>query len=187
MADKKADKTGDKRTEKPQRLLWLDMEMTGLDVSKEVIIEVAALVTNFDFMVLDRYEAVIAQPQHYLDNMDDWNKKHHKESGLIDRLEFGIPQNTVESELIAFTEKHFPKERAIIAGNSISQDRLFIDKYMPRFAAKLHYRMLDVSSWKVVFQGKYGLKFDKKNAHRAVDDIYESLDELKYYLSYLKI
>ena len=177
----------EKRSERPTKLLWIDMEMTGLDVQKEVILEVAALVTDFELVVLDRYEAVLSQPQQYLDNMDDWNKTHHRDSGLIDRVAYGLPPATVESNLISFVEKHFPGERAIIAGNSIAQDRLFIDKYMTRFAAKLHYRMMDVSSWKVMFQGKYQLKFSKRNAHRAIDDIFESLDEMRYYLSFIKI
>lgn len=178
---------GEKRAEKPTRLLWVDMEMTGLDVRKEVILEVAALVTNFDLMVLDRFEAVLEQPQHYLDAMDEWNQTHHRDSGLLERVKMGLPPERVESDLVGFVEKNFGRERAILAGNSISQDRLFIDKYMPRLADKLHYRMVDVSSFKVYFQGKWDLKYKKRNAHRAIDDIFESLDEFRYYLSMIQV
>lgn len=169
-----------------EKLLWLDMEMTGLDVSKEVPIEVAAVVTGWDLIPLDSYETVIQQPQSFLDAMDDWNKKHHGESGLVAKIPHGKEPLVAESELIAFVEKHFGTEPAILAGNSIFQDRIFINKYFPRLNARLHYRMVDVTSWKVVVQAKLGVKFDKNNRHRAVDDIHESINELKFYLQYLK-
>lgn len=171
-----------------QKLFWIDMEMTGLNVEKEVIIEVAALITDFDFQVLDSWETVVQQPQKYIDGMDAWNTKHHGESGLTAKIPSGMPPLLAEDRLIEMARRHFPEgtEKPMLAGNSIAQDRLFITKHMPRFDACLHYRMLDVSSWKIIFNNKFGLKYEKKNAHRAVDDILESVAELKFYLSHLK-
>jgi oligoribonuclease len=169
-----------------EKLLWLDMEMTGLDVAKEVPIEIAAIVTGWDFQPLEEYHSIIKQPQSYLDSMDEWNTKHHGESGLTAMVPKGKDMKLVESELVQLVKKHFGDDPAILAGNSIGQDRLFITKYMPVFNATLHYRMMDVTSWKIVMQAKYNAKFDKKNPHRAVDDIKESIAEFKYYLGFLK-
>lgn len=173
-----------------KKLFWIDMEMTGLDVQKEVIIEVAAIITDLDFKPLETYEVVVNQPQTYLDRMDDWNKDHHTKSGLVAKIPRGKPLHEVEEELIRLVNKHWPKiekkeDKVILAGNSIMQDRLFIDKYMPKFASLLHYRILDVSSWKIIFNNKYNLKHEKTNSHRALTDIQESIDELKFYLSKL--
>ncbi len=173
------------------KLFWIDLEMTGLDVKKEVILEVAAVITDMDFNVLGDYHAVLKQPQKYLDAMDDWNTKHHNNSGLVAKVPHGIEPAKVEADLIALADKHFGQskmaDRPILAGNSIGQDRLFIDAQMPNFSDKLHYRMLDVSSWKIIFNNKFGLKHDKQSKHRALDDIHESIAELKFYLSHLKI
>ena len=168
-----------------EKLLWIDMEMTGLDVTKEVPIEIAAIVTDMDFNELGDYHAVVKQDQRFLDQMDDWNKEHHGASGLTKAVPSGKEPSVVEAELLALIDKHFDAA-PVIAGNSIGQDRLFINKYFPKLAAKLHYRMLDVTSWKIVFNAKYGVKHDKKNSHRAVDDIRESIAELKFYLSHVK-
>lgn len=170
------------------KLFWIDLEMTGLDVEKEVIIECAALITDFNFKILDSYETVVKQPQHYLDQMDEWNRKHHRESGLTAKVPNGVPPEEVEYHLISMIQKNFPREeRPILAGNSIMQDRLFIDKYWHELSGLLHYRMLDVSSWKIIFNSKYNMKYEKKNAHRALDDIKESISELQFYLNHLKI
>lgn len=171
------------------RLFWIDMEMTGLDLDREVIIEVAALITDLDFHVLDSFETVVKQPQYYLDNMDDWNKSHHGQSGLITKVPHGMSPEKVEENLIGLVKEHFTAEdgRPVLAGNSIMQDRLFINKYFPRFASLLHYRMLDVTAWKIIFQTKYNLSYQKRGAHRALDDIQESIEELKFYLSHLRL
>jgi oligoribonuclease len=169
-----------------EKLLWIDMEMTGLDVEKEVIIEVAAIVTDLNLNEIETYHSVVKQPQEYLDRMDDWNKKHHGSSGLSALVPTGREPGLVEEDLIRLTDKHF-HEAAVLAGNSIGQDRVFINKYFRRMATKLHYRMIDVSSWKVIFNERLKLKYEKKNSHRAVDDIRESIAELKYYLGYFKI
>ncbi len=172
-----------------EKLFWIDMEMTGLDVEKEVIIEVAAIVTDLKFQELDCYESVVKQPQKYLDSMDAWNKEHHKKSGLTAKVPSGTPQDHVEHILIDLVKKHFPdpKDRPILAGNSIMQDRMFINKYMPDFAARLHYRMLDVSSWKIILNNKFKYVYQKSNNHRALDDIRESIQELRAYCDFIQI
>jgi oligoribonuclease len=172
------------------KLLWIDCEMTGLDHEKEVIIELAAIVTDLDFDVLDTYETVINQPNTYIEKMDDWNKKHHNESGLIQKIPFGKTPDQVEEDLLKLVNKHWPKiekkdDMPLMAGNSVMQDRLFINKTFKEFAKKLHYRMLDVTSWKIIFNHKFEMKYEKKNSHRALDDIKESIEELKFYLSNL--
>ena len=173
---------------KSSRLLWVDLEMTGLDDVKDKILEVAAVVTDMDFNTLDTLHHVVYQPQDVLENMNDWCKDHHGKSGLTAEVPKGKPLAQVEQELIALGKKHFaPKDRIVLAGNSIGNDRRFIDRYTPEFAKLLHYRMIDVSSFKEIYREKYGLGFSKANAHRAVGDIHESIRELKFYLSYVQV
>lgn len=165
------------------KLFWLDMEMTGLDVEKEVIIEVAAIVTDLDFKELDTFETVVKQPQKYLDAMDAWNTEHHRKSGLTAKVPFGMEPDQVEAKLVDLVKKYFPdpKDRPVLAGNSIMQDRLFIDKYMKDLSSRLHYRMVDVSSWKVIINNKFKYVYEKSNKHRALEDIRESIQELRHY------
>jgi len=165
-----------------EKLFWIDLEMTGLDVEREVIIECAAIITDMDFNPIDQYEAVIQQPQWYLDHMDDWNQKQHGKSGLTAKVPSGKNSFEVEKDLIQLTQRHFSQEKAVLAGNSIGQDRLFINKYWPELAQKLHYRMLDVTSLKLIMKHKFNLEYSKQGSHRALDDIQESINELKYYL-----
>src|SRR5690606_4213195 len=106
-----------------QKLLWIDMEMTGLDVSKEVIIEVGAIVTDTKLQALQTYHSIVYQDQKYLDQMDEWNTKHHGQSGLTELVPQGKPIAEVEADLIRMCEEHFVSDRIIIAGNSIGQDR----------------------------------------------------------------
>lgn len=171
------------------KLFWIDLEMTGLDVEKEVVIECAAIITDENFQVLDTYETVVNQPNTYLEKMDDWNKSHHSKSGLLPKIPFGKTPDQVMEDLMLLLKKHWPKierkeDKPILAGNSIGQDRLFLNKYFKDFADQLHYRMLDVSSWKIIFNNKYQLRYEKKNSHRALEDIKESIEELKYYLQH---
>lgn len=176
-----------KKNLKPTKLLWLDLEMTGLDAQKHVILEVAALITDLDFNELARYEAIIKQTDDHLDAMDEWPTKQHAKSGLTKRVkDEGRREEEVETELVELVEKHFGKEPATLAGNSIHMDRTFIRHHWPRLEAKLHYRMLDVSSWKIIMSGKYGLDFKKQSSHRALDDIQESIAELQHYLDSFK-
>ena len=174
-----------------KKLLWMDLEMTGLDVSKEVVIECAVVVTDLNLNALDSYETVVNQPRTYLDAMDDWNKEHHSKSGLLAKIPFGKTPEQLEEDLQKLIKKHWPKiekkdDKPVLAGNSIAQDKLFLEKYFKSVADLLHYRVLDVTSWKIIYNNMYNLKYEKKNAHRAVDDILESIEELKYYLKFIK-
>lgn len=178
--------------DKISKLLWLDMEMTGLDVNKEVVIECACIITDLDFRELESFETVVKQPQKYLDAMDEWNKEHHGASGLTAAVPNGMEPDSVEFRITSMIDRHFPqwkedkKFKPIMAGNSITQDRLFVDKYFPKIAERLHYRMLDVSSWKIIFNNKFDKMYRKQNAHRALGDIRESIGELRYYLDQIK-
>ncbi len=165
------------------KIFWLDMEMTGLDVEKERIIEVAAIVTDLNFKELDVFETVVKQPQKFLDSMDAWNTEHHKKSGLTAKVPNGMPEDQAEAKLVDLVKKHWPdpKDRPVMGGNSIMQDRLFINKYMPDLAGRLHYRQVDVSSWKVIINNKFKYVYQKTNSHRALDDIRESIQELRHY------
>lgn len=163
------------------------MEMTGLDVQKERIIEVAAIVTDQDFNELETFESVVFQEPVFINSMDDWNTEHHTASGLVSKIPTAPKQDFVEIKLCELVQKHFAKEPAILCGNSIGQDRKFIDLYMPKLASLLHYRMLDVTSWKILMEGKYNIKVEKQDRHRALEDIQESIKEMKAYLSYVKV
>lgn len=171
----------------PTKLLWIDLEMTGLDTAKDTIIEVACEVTDFDFKTLASYEAVIAQSEEALETMNDWSKVQHQASGLTERIKKeGRTEKEVVHELVGFITAQFGEEPAILAGNSIHNDRAFIKKHWPEVDALLHYRMLDVTSFKLVMQTKYGVNFAKKEVHRAFDDIQASIAELQYYIEALK-
>lgn len=174
-----------------RKLLWVDLEMTGLDEKKDKILELAAIVTDYDLNEISSKHYVVYQPLDVLENMNDWCKENHGRSGLTKLVMTGTPQEKVEDELVEWVEEHFGKkhgkEGAVLAGNSIHNDRRFIDAHLPKFAKQLHYRMVDVSSFKEVFRERWGLKYDKKNAHRAIGDLHESIAELKHYLSFVKV
>ena len=171
----------------PTKLLWVDLEMTGLDVQKDVIIEVAAEVTDFEFKTLASYEAIIHQPDEILEQANEWAKNQHAISGLTERVRTqGKPEQDVIHELVGFIHAQFGDEPAVLAGNSIHNDRNFIKYWWPEVDGLLHYRMLDVSAFKIVMQAKYNVQFDKKDAHRAFDDIQASIAELQYYLEWLQ-
>ena len=176
-----------KKRDIPSHFLWIDMEMTGLDVEKERPIEVAALITDLKLNEIAKYHAVIFQPQSLLNKMDDWNRTHHGKSGLLDQIPTGKSMEVVDRELSELIDSVYHGERAILAGNSIGQDRLFLDRYFLKTSKLLHYRMLDVSSWKIVFQTMYGKFFDKQESHRAMDDIHESINELKFYMQHVDV
>lgn len=171
----------------PTKLLWVDLEMTGLDCENDVIIEIAAEVTDNDFKTLASYEALILQPEEKLSGMNPWAQAQHDGSGLTDRIrKEGKPEQDVIHELIGFIQAQFGDEPAVLAGNSIHNDRTFIKKWWRDVDALLHYRMLDVSSFKIVMQMKYDVQFEKNDAHRAFDDIQASIAELQFYLEWLK-
>jgi len=172
---------------KPTKLLWVDLEMTGLDPSKDVILEIAAEVTDFNFKTLASYEALVKHPDDILGGMNEWASQQHAASGLTERVRTqGRPEDEVKHELIGFITAQFGDEPAILAGNSIHNDRIFIKRWWPEVEALLHYRMLDVTSFKILMQGKYHYEYDKKDVHRAFDDIQASIAELQHYLEYMQ-
>ncbi|MGI9028289.1 MAG: oligoribonuclease [Candidatus Saccharimonadales bacterium] len=169
------------------KLLWIDLEMTGLDSRSDVILEVAAEVTDFAFTPIASYEAIIMQPEDKLANMNEWCVEQHTKSGLLDRLRNeGRAETDVINELTTFIAANFADEPVILAGNSIHNDRQFIKFWWPPVDQLLHYRMLDVSSFKIIMQSKYGVMHQKKEVHRAYDDIHASILELKEYLDWLQ-
>lgn len=167
------------------KLLWVDLEMTGLDADNDVIIEVAAEVTDWTFQTLASYEAVVWQPEARLNSMNEWAANQHAISGLTERVRSeGKAEKDVITQLTEFIRENFGDEPAVLAGNSIHNDRIFIKKWWPEVDSLLHYRMLDVSSWKLVMQGKYNVAFAKNDAHRAFDDIQASIAELQFYIEW---
>ncbi|MCB0272660.1 MAG: oligoribonuclease [Bdellovibrionales bacterium] len=177
-----------KMEQKSPYFLWLDMEMTGLDPVNDHILEVAAIVTDYTLNPLGTFHQIVFQPQEILDRMDPWCVKTHGESGLTEKIPDGKPLEQVEHDLLAFIETYYTENDAIIlCGNTISQDKAFIHQYMHNLANRLHYRVLDVSTLKEIFGRMYKKKFIKKDTHRALDDIQESIEELKFYLQFLTI
>lgn len=167
---------------KLNKILWLDLEMTGLIPEEDCIIEVATIVTDKQLNELAVYENVIKQPQDALDRMDPWNQKCHRKSGLYDKIKAGIDLKKAEKDLLFIIDKHFNSDEAVtLAGNCIYQDRNFIRRYMTDLDQKLHYRMLDVTAWKIFFESE-GFVFEKENRHRALEDTRDSIKEFSYYL-----
>jgi oligoribonuclease len=169
-------------------LVWLDMEMTGLDPERERIIEMATILTDGQLIeIAVGPELVIHQPDEIIAAMDDWNTKHHGSSGLTERVrQSQISDVDAEAQTIAFIDAHVsPRERPVLAGNSIHQDRRFIRRYMPALEKRLHYRMVDVSTIKELARRWYpqiiARQPAKRDTHRALDDIRESIDELRFY------
>ena len=173
---------------KKAKLLWVDLEMTGLSPEKDRILEVAAIATGWDFEKIAEYTAVVKVPEKLMKERmvgEFWEKNSESRDALMAQNESGKDVKEVEGELLEFVKKYFGEE-VILAGNSIHQDRKFIDREMPELSRKLHYRMLDVSAWKVYFEGAKDKKFLKRDAHRALDDINGSIEELKWYLTFVK-
>lgn len=174
----------------PSKLLWVDLEMTGLDAQRDVILEVAVEITDFNFKTLASYECCVRQDRDVvIDRMQKniwWKDYPLNRDGFIDKLAEGNDSHDVEQDIIALIEEHFGTEPAILAGNSIHNDRNFIKQWWPALDLRLHYRMLDVSSLKILMQGKYGVPFEKKEVHRAFDDIQASIAELEHYLEWFQ-
>lgn len=169
-------------------LVWLDMEMTGLDPARERIIEIATILTDGQLTeIADGPELVIHQGDEILAAMDDWNTKHHGASGLTERVrQSAISDADAEAQTLAFLDAHISvKDRPVLAGNSIHQDRRFIRRYMPLLDQRLHYRMVDVSTIKELARRWYpqiaAKQPPKRDTHRALDDIRESIAELRFY------
>lgn len=175
----------------PTRLLWVDLEMTGLDPVKDVILEVAVEITDFDFKTLETYEARVkgSNKQTVINRMQAniwWKDYPDNRDEFLNKFDEAKPLGQVEDELMELVNKHFGSEPAVLAGNSIHNDRNFIKQWWPALDLKLHYRMLDVSALKILMQGKYGEIFEKQDVHRAFDDIQASIAELQYYLDWFK-
>jgi oligoribonuclease len=174
----------------PTKLLWVDLEMTGLDAQRDVILEVAAEITDFNFKTFATYEACIKQPKDVVvKRMQEntwWQNYPENRDHFINGLGDGIDLAEAERQLLKLLEEHIDGEPAVLAGNSIYNDRMFIKQWMPALDLKLHYRMLDVSSWKLVMQGRFGKEFKKPEVHRAFEDIQGSIAELQYYLDWFK-
>ena len=166
-------------------LVWIDLEMTGLDPESQRIIEVAVLVTDFELNELGRLERIIHQSDAVLENAEAWPKENM--ASLFDQVrESKHVEADVQAELCQLVQVHFGNEKAILAGNSIHQDRKFIRQWWADLESLLHYRMLDVSTLKVWLQGSKQVVFDKSETHRAMDDILESIAEFKWALEVLK-
>ena len=172
--------------DKNLNLVWLDLEMTGLSPRSDRIIEIATLVTDPALNILAEGPVfAIKQPDQVLNAMDEWNQKHHGISGLIDRVKNSpIDEQEAERQTLEFLTQYSAKKASPLCGNSICQDRRFMANYMPELEAFFHYRNLDVSSvkelvrrWKPqIMEG-----FSKQSKHQAMDDIKDSINELKYY------
>jgi oligoribonuclease len=167
-------------------LIWLDLEMTGLDPFRDRIIEIATIVTDPNLKVLAEGPVLaLHQPEHVLAGMDEWNRRHHGQSGLLERVRTSTrDEQAAERETLVFLERWCVARRSPLCGNSICQDRRFLARCMPRLEAFLHYRNLDVSTLKILAQHwapEVVEAFTKKNAHKALDDIKESIAELKHY------
>ncbi len=173
---------------KKAKLLWIDLEMTGLDPAKDRILEVAAIATDMKLNEIAHYEAIVKVDEKLMKSRmvgDFWEKNHKSRDALIAQNQNGKDIKEVERELLDFINKNFGNT-IYLAGNSIHQDRKFIGREMPELNKKLHYRMLDVSAWKIYFEEALNKKFIKPENHRALDDINGSIEELKWYLTFLK-
>ena len=173
---------------KKAKLLWIDLEMTGLDPAQDKILEVAAIATDMELNEVARFEAVVKVDEELMKSRmvgEFWEKNHESRDSLIAQNAAGRPVAEVERELLDFLDKYFGKT-IYLAGNSIHQDRKFIEREMPILNDRLHYRMLDVSAWKIYFENALNRKFVKPETHRALSDIEGSIGELKWYLTFLK-
>ncbi len=167
-------------------LVWVDMEMTGLDPDNDRIIEVAVIVTDPELNIIAEGPVfAIHQSDATLDKMDNWNKGTHGKSGLIDRVKAStVTEAQAEQELIAFLKKYVPSNKSPMCGNSICQDRRFMARGMPKLEAFFHYRNLDVSTLKELcrrWKPEVASGFKKHQKHTALADITESIEELRYY------
>jgi oligoribonuclease len=165
-----------------ERLFWMDLEMSGLDPEKDRILEAAAVVTSLRLEELESFDTPVYQPQETLAGMNDWCRQQHGSSGLTAKVNKGLHESQLDDKLCQIADRYFQANPVILAGNSIAHDRRFVEKYLPKFSQRLHYRMLDVSSFKIVFASLFNVPYGKNNHHRALDDIRESIGELRYYI-----
>ncbi|WP_182524152.1 oligoribonuclease [Nocardioides dongkuii] len=170
-----------------ERLVWIDCEMTGLDLGVDALIEVAALVTDFDLNVLgEGVDIIVKPPAEALDQMGDFVRTMHEKSGLLEELAGGVSMEEAEERTLAYIREHCPDgSRPPLAGNTVATDRSFLARDMPTLEQFLHYRIVDVSSIKELsrrwFPRAYFQAPPKRGNHRALADIQESIEELRYY------
>ncbi len=169
-----------------RNLIWIDLEMTGLDPDNDFIIEIATVVTDKDLHILAEGPVLaVHQEDSVMAAMDNWNQKHHGQSGLIDRVKkTTVDDAEAEQQTLDFLQKWVPEGKSPMCGNSICQDRRFLYRYMPKLEAFFHYRNLDVSTLKELaarWAPEIQKGFQKRASHQALDDVIESIDELKYY------
>ena len=167
-------------------LVWIDCEMTGLDPVKNSLLEIATIITDYDLQIIDRGPVLaIRTTEAKLEAMDRWNKRTHKKSGLLERVRNeGVSVAEAERQTLAFVKRYCYAQTAPLCGNSIGQDKRFLAKYMPELHDYLHYKVVDVSSIKVLIKEWYGGKYEspkKQELHRALADIEESIAELDFY------
>ena len=168
-----------------KKLIWIDLEMTGLDPEKMVIIEIASIVTNGNLdIIAEGPNIAIRYPEEILDRMEEWSRNQHRASGLLDRVRASqVGCQEAEAETLQFLASHCKKGESPLCGNSVWQDRRFLIKYMPTLEAFFHYRLIDVSTVKELTTRWYPSisPYKKEKSHLALSDIYESINELKYY------
>jgi len=167
-------------------LVWIDCEMTGLDPETDTLLEIATIITNYDLEIIDHGPVLaIRTSEAKLSKMNAWNRRTHKKSGLWDRVrEEGVSTAEAERQTLNFVKRYCYVRTAPLCGNSIGQDKRFLAKYMPKLHDFLHYKVVDVSSIKVLASEWYGGKYqspEKQELHRALADIEESIEELRYY------
>ena len=169
-----------------ENLVWMDLEMTGLDPERDRIIEIATVITNSDLEIVAQCPSIVVrQSEELLAGMDEWNTEHHSKTGLIDEVRrIGVEEAEAEARSLAFVSEHVDPLTSPLCGNTIWQDRRFLVKYMPELEAHLHYRNIDVSTIKELaarWRPEVYNAVRKEGAHRAMDDIKESIEELKVY------
>lgn len=167
-------------------LVWIDLEMTGLDPDRDRIIEIATLITDAELNILAEGPVIaVSQSDALLAGMDEWNRTTHGESGLVDRVKVStVGEDEAELQTLAFLAKHVERGVSPMCGNSVHQDRRFLNRYMPQLEAFFHYRNLDVSTVKELarrWRPELLDGFEKGNTHQAMDDIRDSVRELQYY------
>ena len=174
----------------PNNFIWIDLEMTGLNIEFNRIIEIATVVTDSELNILaDGPVIAIHQSDHLIHDMDGWNTKHHTESGLVKRVqESKISEIEAEDMTLSFLKEWVPESVSPMCGNSICQDRRFLYRWMPRLEKYFHYRHLDVTTLKILafhWYPEIATEYSKSSEHRALQDVYDSINELKYYRDHI--
>ena len=174
-----------RKKDEKSMLLWIDLEMTGLSPEEDRILEVAAIITDWDLEEKATYTGIVKVDEKIIKSRmvgEFWEENKESYDALVAQNKDGKAAATIEKELLKFVDKNCKKATVYLAGNSIHQDQKFIEREWPKLNKRLHYRQLDVSAWKIYFENALGKKFLKPENHRALDDIRGSIEELKWYL-----